>query len=252
MNYIWDESREPLFFGTERDLNALTSLADNCLKILKESTNPREMVLETWLLLDFTLRQFLLSGFELARFCDDDFDLRYIIFPLSFSALLDIFEKTIKYNSKFPLEPEPHLQDKMGGFRASYEFYSYVKKNHKDVYEKIQEITKEYQLKMNPELRDHISRGGEIAFLPQYITHETKRSLEKMNLGWRKVASKFDESWFKLAKQLNKARNIAAHSFDVNKIGQPFGLTGDNISDLIRDKCRSILNILLAVRTDEN
>ena len=79
MEYIWDEDREDvLFYGNVYDLEELRSLLDNCLEVLKTSGSAREMVLETWLALDFAIRQFLLAGFDLSRFCDEEFDLKYI------------------------------------------------------------------------------------------------------------------------------------------------------------------------------
>lgn len=72
-----------------------------------------------------------------------------------------------------------------------------------------------------------------------------------MDLGWRKIASRFDKSWFTLAEQLNNARNEAAHSIDIDKIGARFGLHGPKIHQDIRNKCLSILNVLLAVKTDD-
>jgi len=58
---IWDEDEiEKLpFYGSASDLTTLTLFMVNCLKKLATSANQREMVLETWLAFDFTVRQFL-------------------------------------------------------------------------------------------------------------------------------------------------------------------------------------------------
>ncbi|MBL7125500.1 MAG: hypothetical protein ISS51_05355 [Dehalococcoidales bacterium] len=209
------------------------------------------MVLETWLTVDFAVRQFLLAGFELVRFCDEGFDLRYSLLPSSFMALLRLFKDAVKHNSKFSLEPDPPHPDKIGGFRASYQFWSFIRDKHKSLLDKIKEVSREYILEMNPELRDHILEEGKTAFFLTNSLDESKSTAKKMNLEWRKVASKFDKSWFELAEQLNNARNIAAHAVDADKIGRQFGLTGGNLSELIRDKCRSILSILLSVRINQ-
>jgi len=82
MGNIWDIDRDDIiFFGNVHDLTDLHAVFTHCIEILNTSKSPREMVLETWLTLDFALRQFLLSGFELTRFCDEDFDLRYVLLP---------------------------------------------------------------------------------------------------------------------------------------------------------------------------
>ena len=243
MEYIWDPDRDDIiFFGNVYDLTALHNLLTNCIEILNKSTSPREMVLETWLTLDFALRQFLLSGFELTRFCDEDFDLGYVLLPNSFSGLIVLFEKTIKYNSKFPLEPVTSTTDKTGGFKSSYEFWNYIKDKYPELYSKIGEVTEEY--------RTEKSRLSMLTNKP--LTMEIKPKIERMNLGWREIASKFGSPWIRKAKQLNRARNKATHSYDVNDIGLAFGLRGANLTEKIRKKCLSLLNVLLGVRVSNN
>jgi len=242
MRYIWDEDRDDIiFYGNVYDLNMLHSAITNCIGILNKSTSPREMVLETWLTLDFALRQFLLSGFELTKFCDEDFDLRYLLLPNSFSDLLILFEKTIKYNSKFTLEPEPPAPDNTGGFKSSYEFLSYVKNKHPELYSEIGEVTEEYRRE-----KHWLSIVTDVS-----LTLDLTPKIERMNLEWRKTASKFGDSWIRKARQLNTARNKAAHSYDVDKIGLAFGLKGDNLTEKVRKKCRFLLNVLLAVKIDK-
>lgn len=252
MDYIWDEDREDvLFFGNVYDLEELHSCLDHCLELLNKSQSPREMVLETWLALDFNIRQFLLSGFELSKFCDEDFDLKYMLLPNSFRALLTLFKDTIRYNSKFSLKPEKVSTDETGGLRASYSFWKYIKDKHGKLFDEIIEVQKEYVLYKHPELREYADKGYEVAIFSSDVfdISKPKRPLEKMNLNWRKIASRFDESWFGLAEQINDARNKAAHSIDVEKIGACFGLSGPNIIEAIRSKCLTILNVLLAVKT---
>ena len=258
-DYVWDEERDDIiFFGNVYDLNILHSVITECIEILDKSTSPREMVLETWLTLDFALRQFLLAGFELTRFCDEDFDLGDLLLPNGFSDSLNLFNKTIKYNSKFTLEPEPHAPDKTGGFKSSYEFLSYIKNKHPELYGKIEEVTKEYRLEKNPELLEiQLSNGKKLTFSSEILSSESlsltpsKHKIERMGLGWRKIASTFGDSWIRAARQLNTARNKAAHSHDVNRIGLAFGLKGDNLTEKVRKKCRLLLNVLLGVKIDK-
>lgn len=254
MDYIWDEDRDDvLFFGNVYDLEELHSLLDHCLEVLKKSGSVREMVLETWLALDFAIRQFLLAGFELSKFCDEDFDLKYKLLPNNFRDLLRLFQNTVKYNSKFSLEPDPVRSDDIGGFRSSYSFLKYVKEKHSELFDNIIEVEKEYVLYKHPELKASNYHREMAAFfsIESIEISKPKRPLEKMDLSWRKTASKFDESWFAMAEQLNNARNVAAHSINIEKIGIRFGLHGPNIQEDIRSKCVSILSILLAVKTKD-
>lgn len=247
---IWDEANiENLpFYGSANDLNNLSLVVARCLENISASTSPRAIVLETWLAVDFTVRQFLLAGFGLVRFCDEDFDLRYILLPSSFSGLLKLFKDVVEYNSKFSLEPDPPHPDKTGGFRASSQFWTFIQNKHRPLLDKIREVEEEYVREMNPEPTEE-ERLAYYATISSISLDETKTNAEKMPLEWRKVASKFDKQWFTLAEGLNKARNIAAHNVDAKKIGLKLGLSvsSSNITNRIRKKCTSLLKILLAV-----
>lgn len=237
---IWDEERNVLFFGSSRDLRELTTLVSNCLNVLREATCIRQMVLETWLVVDYAIRKFLLAGFELARFCDEDFDLLDKLLPREFPALL---KDTVDYNRKLPLKPEPINIDRFGGFTASFEFWEFIKSRHPEFLKQIEEIQKEYIIEHNPDLTE----GETVAFLHD-VYPDGERKVAKIRLGWREVACALDKKWFKLAEQLNKARNKAAHSLLEDKIARSFGLTGSNTLALTKEKCFSIMSTLLGLK----
>lgn len=247
---IWDveKAEEIPFFGNAQQLDELTELTEYCIKRLRESTSAREIVLETWLTVDFAMRQFLISGFELFRFCDDDFDLRYMLLPNSFRELLKLFKDTKEYYKNYPSEPDKDFVDKVGGFRSSCQFWDYIIRNHQEFYKRLVEISDEYRCKMNPEISEDLSRKT-IIFGDSLVRPEGPP--ERLSSGWRKVADRLDVNWIKLAENLNNARNAAAHSPDIEKIGSRFGLKGENIIELIRDRCRTILKTLLGVSIDE-
>ena len=253
MGYIWDEDRDDiLFFGSVYDLEELNALLNNCFTVLKKSQSAREMVLETWLALDFSIRKFLLSGFELSRFCDEDFDLKYKLLPNNFRAVLRLFQDTIRYNAKCNHEPDTIITDHR--IKMPIGLFKYVREHHPGLMDKILEVENEYIIDQHPELKGDISNSERAFFFttePLDNILKPKRRQEKMNPMWRNVANRFDESWFALASQLNDARNIAAHSLNIDKIGACFGLKGDNLTELIREKCLSIMKKLLAIKIDE-
>ena len=247
MDYIWDEGRDDvLFFGSVPDLEMLYSTITNCLSILDKSESPREMVLETWITVDYSIRKFLLSGFELDKFCDEEFDLAYSLLPSSFVRLLQIFKDTIEYNKKFPIEDEHPERDIDGSLTASAGFWLYLRDNHRELLDKIVEVQKQY----NSDIL-HLPKDG--LFLTNSISLKMpERPIKRMSPAWCEIARKFNNSWFKAAKELNKARNYAAHSVDSKEIGRIFDITGENTIGLIRKKCRSILNSLLAIKVKGN
>jgi hypothetical protein len=59
------------------------------VKLLVKANNPREMILETWHILDYAVRDLTMRGLGLDKFCSDEFDLRYELFP-EFRKLLQL------------------------------------------------------------------------------------------------------------------------------------------------------------------
>lgn len=242
MDEIFDEQRNVPFYGTERDIETLTTLISNCMKVLDEAKRVREMVLETWLTVDYAIRQFLLYGFELSRFCDEGFDLQYKLLPRDFSSLLGLLEFTVRFNANPPAEPDPPEPDKAGGFKASFEFWSFVKDHSPELFERIEEVRRQYVHAKNTDMTASVIAAGSFFF------GQPKSQITRMNLEWRKVACALDEEWFRSAKQLNRARNRAAHSFCPEEVSHELGLAGPEIIALTRDKCFQIIQTLLGVK----
>jgi hypothetical protein len=241
---IFDEQRNIPFYGTQSDLEALEALVSNCLKVLRDAERVREMVLETWLTVDYAIRQFLLSGFEVSRFSTEEFDLRRELLPRDFSRLLELLELTVRFNADLPLDAEPAKPDKVGGFRASAEFWRFVEDHSPGLLPSIEQVRRQYVRAKNPEIPAESIEAG------AFFIDEAKPEIATMKLEWRRVASNLDDAWFKKAKQLNRARNFAAHSFRPEKVTEALGLAGPNTVSQTRDKCFEILRSLLGVREE--
>jgi hypothetical protein len=244
MAWTFDDERDVPFFGSERDAQQLEALVSNCLSVLREAKRVREMVLETWLTVDYAVRGFLLAGFELARFCDDGFDLRYKLLPREFSGLLNLLEFTIRFNSALPTEPDPLKPDTTGGFTSSLEYWRFVEEHFPDLRARMEEARRQYIIAKNPELSSTDLHSGAF-FIPN-----SKPAITRIGRGWLQVAAALDDGWFKLARQLNDARNVAAHSFRQEEIGKRLGLTGPSLLPQTREKCLHLLSTLLAVRIE--
>jgi hypothetical protein len=186
---IFDEHRTVLFFGTERDLEDLTGLVQNCLTVLREATKLREMVIETWLAVDYSVRMFLLSGFELGRFCDEGFDLQYKLLPRDFGALLGLLEYSVKFNAALPLDPEPAKPDKVGGFTASTEFWRFVRERFPELREHIKEVERQYSVAKNPGC---FSSDTDLSNVFFFKTTDFSPRIERMKLEWRQAACALD------------------------------------------------------------
>jgi len=241
----WDETALVPFWGREEQLNKLADLVRRCVETVTQSESQREMVLETWLLLDYAVRDLVLSGYGLYRFCHEEFDLRYELLPKSFEALLRLLKKTISFQSSLNNQPCPS-HDYPPYIRCSIGFLKHLADNHSDIAEVLKKIETEYFALLHPELAEQIEQGM------QFYHRATPQRFEALPSGWLEVASNLGEDWFCLARRLNKARNKAAHSHDSLAIAKAFGITGPRAIELVRDECLRLLDKLLGITLDDD
>ena len=240
MEDIWDESASVPFWGRVEQLQKLSDLVGRCVETVTKSESLREMVLETWLVLDYAVRDLVVSGYGLYKFCQEDFDLRYILLPKSFEGLLQLLEETISYQSGLSQEPSPS-DDYPPYIRSSFGFLKYLAENHGDIAETLKEIEAEYFAKRHPELAEQIKQGW------QFFHMSREERIEGLPSGWLEVASNLGDDWFRLARRLSKARNKAAHSYDPFAIAKAFGIAGPQAVDMVRAECLQLLKNLLGI-----
>jgi len=238
VDWTFDEKRNVPFFGSQSDLEEMKRLVTNCLAVLDEGNSVRQMVLETWLTVDYSVRQFLLSGLDLQRFIADDLDLRYDLLP-GFRPCLRLLKQVVRHCQNLP--PEQPKSDRAGGFKASYEFWRFIAEAHPELQAAIQEAQREFVIKQNPNLAEHVAGDG------GYFFTALRNPVARMNDEWIAVAAGLDTEWFNLAEQLNTARDKAAHSFRPEDVAGKLGLFGPNIVPLTREKCLSLLGTLLGI-----
>jgi hypothetical protein len=198
------------------------------------------MVLETWLVLDYAIRDLVVSGYGLYKFCQEDFDLRYILLPKSFEGLLRLMEKTISYQSDLSQEPSSS-NDYPPYIRGSYGFLKHLEENHREIAEKLKQIETEYFTKQHPELAEQIKQGRQFYHMP------SEEENDGLPSGWVEVVNNLGDDWFRLARRLNNARNKAAHSYDPLAIAKAFGIDGPRAVDMVRKECLQLLKNLLGI-----
>ena len=237
---IWDESASVPFWGRVEQLQKLSDLVRRSVETVTESESPREMVLETWLVLDYAVRDLLVSGYGLYKFCQEDFDLRYILLSKSFESLLHLLKETIHYQSGVSQEASPS-DDCPPYIRSSFSFLKYLAQNHAEIAETLTKIEAEYFAERHPELAEQIKQGV------QFYHMRREEGTEALPSGWLEVVSNLGDDWFRLAKRLNKARNKAAHSHDASAIAKAFGIAGPQAVDMVRAECLQLLKNLLGI-----
>lgn len=238
---IWDEAASVPFWGTLDEAEKLADLIRRCVAVVTESASPREMVLESWLVVDYAIRDLLVSGYWLTGFCEDDFDVRYELLPKSFWGLLKLLQRTISHQKG--LGPEASISDDYPPYVrfSSVGFLRYLAGRYPDVRGRLKEIEREYFADLHPELAKEIEQGREL------LVVDREKTANRVPSGWIEVAGGLGEDWCAAARRLNDARNKAAHSYDSAAIARAFGIQGPKAVDRVRDECLKLLKKLLGI-----
>ena len=66
-----------LFYGSVHELEEYLDIAEKCVSLVKSSESIRLIVLETWLFIDYSIRQLIMGALDLTRYNHEDYDLQY-------------------------------------------------------------------------------------------------------------------------------------------------------------------------------
>ncbi|GEM_PF-3069085 len=242
MGMEFETKKYPLFWGTEQQLESYEELIQTCITSIKESTNVRLIVLEVWGLIDYIVRDLLISGYGLNQFCQDDFDLRYEMLPRSHHELLKLLQTTINKQNKIHQARKEYLSD-MGHpyykLSGNHEFFQYLEESHSCVVEELERLSIELHNKKHPckKIRNN----------KDYIYTEKKEDIDLgiIPVGWLDEVRRLDSSWFNTAEKLNTARNKAAHFANPRIIADEFGVHGITYMYKVKNICIDMLNKLI-------
>ena len=228
------------FYGSARDLLTFSKVTEEYFKSVQELNNPRHMVLETWLLVDFAIRTFLSNLFELTRFnLEEEFDLRYELLP-SFERSITILKKVLKIQRSLPENPDDY------SIKLPAKFGFFFMKKYKDEFIKYLDIEQEYYKKYYPELASNDKEKTKFSILSKSDISKIPKRYCVDKYFVRNLQS-IDENWFKIALRLNKESNIAAHSYDLQKILSAFGYRGEKAAERTKKECLTIIQKLLGI-----
>lgn len=207
----------------------------HCFTNIKNTTEIRVIILETWMVLEYYIRSGLSYAFNLSQYQTDDLDPKYELLPNSFSVCLDKLKLLIDTQRKLP--PAPPEKDDI---KAPFGLLHYMKIEYPDFYEKLGSIIEEYNKIKHPECFPEIDYSL-IAVTSSYYGPFQKRKIVS-------VFENITDSWYRKALKLNKARNIAAHSYNSEKIYTSLGINGSNKFENTRKYCPNFLNELCSYK----
>ncbi len=228
-------------------LEIIEAFLTNRIKSIKQSENPRVIVLETWLLLDFVIRQLIIWGIGSASHSHDEFDLKSELLPIGFKNCLDFLLKFRDRQINLPTDPNQKC------LNLPFGFWSYINKlensSEKEIFLK---ILSDYQKTQNPDYEIPFSKKQQVDLLSTSLyslkpTNVKSIVFRTVSDDWIKVTSLLTPKWFKDVEQINKARNAAAHSYTDDNIFHCFGINGDKKIEKLRKKCIENIELLLKI-----
>jgi len=223
---IWgkDSTSLPMPMNLE-EFYDFTNRINTATDVIRSTDNPRLIVLETWLIIDFIIRQLLYKGLELERFLNKDLS----FLPTSTDACIDRLQKFIKDQQS---KPKPPMQLAM---TMQEDFFSKIRKQE-DFFKKLCLLEEEYYKEKYPEYNG------------TYVISNDDNNFRQVSDMWINTVNHFDDKWFKKIRRINTVRNKAAHSDDVQDIFDELGIRGKNKTVNLRKICFDILNQVLNIQ----
>ncbi|MBN7816028.1 hypothetical protein [Algoriphagus pacificus] len=225
---LWElADPERLISGSFSNIDTFSFLeiVDNSIKRINNSENPRVIILETWLILDYTIRELLRRGLDIKRFCDDSFD----PLPNGFRDCSNLLENFInKQNSK---KKNPYL------------IFSEVQIpiGLRDLIYSKQKVLKEIL-----EFQFEFCNKNNISALT--IKNREDVKFQNVDTFWLNSVKMLDSNWFKDANKINKVRNQAAHSINEEKIYIILGIKGEKKLEALKRYCNHSLKQLIGLK----
>lgn len=226
---VWEKNAKLPFFYSFHEMYEFSGRVEEVVKIIKASNNPRIIILESWLLIDFTIRHLLLHGLGLNKFDHSKLDL----LPKSFDTCLKLLKKLIKDQSG--KEKNPSL-DALG---LPGDFIQILLNDREFIY-KLMQYEEKYLRDKHPEVfKSHV-----------YEPHNPK--FRNVSDAWLQTVELLDDDWFRFASDLNKARNIAAHEHNNEFLFSSLKIQDGQMLDVLRAKCLEFLNKLIKVKIEDD
>ena len=221
-----------------KQVEQIETFIETKINEISSNNNSRTIVLETWLIVDWFLRQLIISGIKCLELQNDNYNPHYELLPNSFRECLEIL-KELK-SSQEKLEPSPPKL--FSGIKGNFGIWKFIKKESIETYNKLNELENKYLRKF------HKIESENFVILEN--TNDTNKYRFVSN-EWLDSVVKIDEEWFKKVTILNKARNYAAHDYNENKIYDNFGINGLKKQELLREKCIELLSIIIGLIPNE-
>lgn len=186
--------RNPLY-TTQEGFVIFEKLIKETETIIDNNDNPRIIVIQTWLIIDFTIREILITGLNLSDFNIDDLDLRDDLLPWRFKNCIELLEKIKKTQES----SKAKSVDRRIGWPLK--FSKLIEEDNPKFYSKLMKYKQDYYEKFHPEC---VEKSGTVYMPnPNYdVITNKKINYRSVTDEWLEAAEKIDDDWKKRQKGL--------------------------------------------------
>jgi hypothetical protein len=230
----YELSKDTAGIYLHKNIKQLDVFIKTKIKEISSSKNSRTIVLETWLVVDWLVRQLIISGIKCLELQNSSYNPHYSLLPNSFRECLEILKNLKSSQEKLETLPPKNFT----GLKGDYGIWAFIKEESIETYEKIIELQKQYQKKI------YKIESENFVVIEQVIDYDKYRFVSNE---WLESLIILDDKWFKSVIKLNKARNTAAHVFNEDEIYTDFGISGLKKQELLRKECVTLLTLIVGL-----
>ncbi len=240
----------PYNFVSHNSYDSLVEFMTNSVNRIETETSPRIIVLETWLMLDYVIRELIIWGVGVKAISNDEFDLKNELLPIGFKNCLDLLIKLKKQQESLLVDPNKNC------IKLPLGFWHYIdtKLEGKEK-EIVLKVIYRYQKKKNPNYLtpEEIRSSNEVSSNSIVVnkklnTIPQNSDFRTVDDHWLNIMKYLDEKWVGRVNQINKARNSAAHSYNEETVFKDFGIKGKDRVEKLRKYCIDTISSLLKIK----
>lgn len=212
--------------GTIFDNLDFIAHVDAVIEKIGASDSSRQIILESWLLIDYIITYFLRDALHIPECIERELKL----LPFSFDRKIRLIKKLRSVEGRKLANQKSYT-----AFELHPDFHRKLRDEEKELHRRFLELAVQFERETGPLGQRPIMRNDfKLArFVPEW---------------WYERAAKLDDEWFRNCTRLNEARNVAAHNLKMNdnEVFKEFGVS--SLAEL-KDTMKGIIESIVFRRT---
>jgi hypothetical protein len=236
---------------TVREFREYAKFVKKYLEVCK-SESLRLVVLESWLLVDYTIRELLMAGLRLPKVGQDVLFRQQILRRFNFETCRELVTKIRDINLGLR-KPLPQITFPPG-------FWMYLFQNERNLLDQLESAQRAFRKSkgLPADLHEALREELGIPAGMEFLTVDRRDNSRWVSDDWLDVTKRITKKWKNGADKLNQARNEAAHSHDElaiakklvdeSAIAKKLVVSESDALKLAKEECREIATELVNVK----